>query len=162
MLANWHCARFTPPSEKTLTPHFLTLALKLHTRKNLIYYYIYVACETYVFQTLAFFSFHEDQRCKYWSSLWYMCKVSRIELGNNIWGNSLCAIKKDCNALCASGKVQRSSAPLLQLFCALHATAVSLGSMSNCRCEKSKIPLSLNMLLIFLSILTTSNEKTQN
>ena len=33
---------------------------------------------------------------------------------------------------------------------------------SKCRCEKSKIPLSLNMSLIFLSILTTSNEKTQN
>ena len=43
-------------------------------------------------------------------------------------GNSLCAIKKDCNGLCAPGKVQRSSAPLLQLFCALHATAVSLGA----------------------------------
>ena len=33
---------------------------------------------------------------------------------------------------------------------------------SNCRCEKLKIPLCLNMSLIFLSILTTSNEKTQN
>ena len=33
---------------------------------------------------------------------------------------------------------------------------------SNCRCEKSKIPLSLNMLLNFFSFLTTSNEKTQN
>ena len=77
--------------------------------------------------------------------------------------NSLCAIKKDLNALCASEKVQRSSAPLLQLFCAHHATAVSLGSNAvNCRCEKSKIPLSLNMSLIFLSILTTSNEKIQN
>ena len=43
-------------------------------------------------------------------------------------GNFLCAIKKDCNVLCASRKVQRSSAPLLQSFCALHATAVSLGS----------------------------------
>ena len=43
-------------------------------------------------------------------------------------GNSLCAIKKDRNALCAPEKVQRSSVPLLQLFCALHATAVSLGS----------------------------------
>ena len=30
---------------------------------------------------------------------------------------------------------------------------------SNSRCEKSKIPLYLNMSLIFLSILTTSNEK---
>ena len=43
------------------------------------------------------------------------------------WGNSLCAIIKDRNALCASGKVQRSSAPLLQLFRTLHATSVSLG-----------------------------------
>ena len=43
-------------------------------------------------------------------------------------GNSLCAIKKDRNALCVPGKVQRSLASLLQLFCALHATAVSLGS----------------------------------
>ena len=33
---------------------------------------------------------------------------------------------------------------------------------SNCRCEKTKIPLNSNMLLIFLSILTTSNEKIQN
>ena len=45
-----------------------------------------------------------------------------------VGGNSLCAIKKDRNALCALEKVQRSSAPLLQLFCALHATAVSLDS----------------------------------
>ena len=43
-------------------------------------------------------------------------------------GNSLCAIKKNRNILCVSEKVRRSSAPLLQLFCALHATAVSLGS----------------------------------
>ena len=42
--------------------------------------------------------------------------------------NSLCVIKKDHNALCASEKVQRSSAPLLQLFRALHATSASLGS----------------------------------
>ena len=33
---------------------------------------------------------------------------------------------------------------------------------SNYMYEKTKIPLSLNMPLIFLSILTTSNEKTQN
>jgi len=39
-----------------------------------------------------------------------------------------CAIKKDRNVLCVSEKVQRSSALLLQLFCALYATAVSLGS----------------------------------
>ena len=44
------------------------------------------------------------------------------------WGNSLCVIKKDRNALYVPGKVQRSSALLLQLFCALHATVVSLGS----------------------------------
>ena len=44
------------------------------------------------------------------------------------WGNSLCAIKKDSNALWAPGKIQRSSLSLLQLFCALHATAVSLDS----------------------------------
>jgi len=43
-------------------------------------------------------------------------------------GNSLCGIKKDRNALWAPGKVQRSSASLLQLFCVLHATVVSLGS----------------------------------
>jgi len=42
--------------------------------------------------------------------------------------NSLCAIKKDRNALCVSEKVQRSSEPLLQLFCVIHATTVSLGS----------------------------------
>ena len=83
-----------------------------------------------------------------------MCKVSRIELGNNIWGNSLCAIKKDRNALCASGKVQRSSAPLLQLFRVLHATSVSLAlTPSNCRCEKTKMPLSVNMSLIFFEYL---------
>jgi len=45
-----------------------------------------------------------------------------------IRGNSLCAIKKDRNALCAPVKVQRSSAPLLQLFYVLHATSVSLDS----------------------------------
>ena len=45
-----------------------------------------------------------------------------------IMGNSSCAIKKYCNTLYVSEKVQRSSAPLLQLFCALHATAVSLAS----------------------------------
>ena len=33
---------------------------------------------------------------------------------------------------------------------------------SNCTCEKTKIPLSLYMSLNFFSILTTSNEKTQN
>ena len=42
--------------------------------------------------------------------------------------NSLCAIKKDRNALCVPGKVQRSSALRLQLFRVLHATSVSLGS----------------------------------
>ena len=40
----------------------------------------------------------------------------------------MCAIKKDRNALCAPVKVQRFSVPLLQLFCTLYATAVSLGS----------------------------------
>ena len=40
---------------------------------------------------------------------------------------SLCAIIKDRNSLCASGKIQRSSASLLQLFRVLHATSVSLG-----------------------------------
>ena len=43
-------------------------------------------------------------------------------------GNSPCAIIKDYNALRVSGKVQRSSASLLQLFRVLHATSVSLGS----------------------------------
>ena len=43
-------------------------------------------------------------------------------------GNSLCAIKKYRNALCAPGKFQQSSVPLLQLFYVLHATAISLGS----------------------------------
>ena len=38
---------------------------------------------------------------------------------------SLCAIIKDRNPL---KKIQRSSAPLLQLFRVLHATSVSLGS----------------------------------
>jgi len=50
------------------------------------------------------------------------------ESHHNMWGDSLCAIKKDRNAWCVPEKVQRSSALLLQLFCALHATAVSLGS----------------------------------
>ena len=63
---------------------------------------------------------------------------------------SLCAIIKDRNPLCAPGKIQRSSAPLLQLFRVLHATSVSSGSNAvNCRCEKTKMPLSSNMLLIF-------------
>ena len=43
-------------------------------------------------------------------------------------GIFLCDIKKNCNVMYVIGKVQRSSAPLLQLFCALYATAVSLGS----------------------------------
>ena len=43
-------------------------------------------------------------------------------------GNFLCAIKKDRNVLYVSKKVQRSSASLLQLFCAINAIAVSLGS----------------------------------
>ena len=42
--------------------------------------------------------------------------------------NSLRAIKKDRNVLYVLEKVQRSSASLFQLFCALHATVVSLGS----------------------------------
>ena len=41
---------------------------------------------------------------------------------------SLCAITKDRDALWAPRKVQWSSAPLLQFFCALHATTISLGS----------------------------------
>jgi len=41
---------------------------------------------------------------------------------------SLCTIIKDRNTLCALEKIQRSSASLLQLFCVLHATSVSLGS----------------------------------
>jgi len=41
---------------------------------------------------------------------------------------SLCAIIKYRNPLCASEKIQRSSAPLLQLFRVLHTTSVSLGS----------------------------------
>jgi len=41
---------------------------------------------------------------------------------------SLCAIIKYCNSLCALEKIQRSSAPLLQLFRVIHATSVSLGS----------------------------------
>ena len=44
------------------------------------------------------------------------------------WRNFWWAIKNDRNALCAPEKVQRFSTPLFQLFCALHATAVSLGS----------------------------------
>ena len=45
-----------------------------------------------------------------------------------IWDFSLCAIIKDLNPLCAPEKIQRSSAPLLQLFRVLHATSVSSGS----------------------------------
>jgi len=41
---------------------------------------------------------------------------------------SLCALIKDRNSLCAPEKIQRSSAPLLQLFRVIHATSVSLGS----------------------------------
>ena len=41
---------------------------------------------------------------------------------------SLCALIKDRNPLCVPGKIQRSSAPLLQLFRVLHATSVSSGS----------------------------------
>ena len=37
-------------------------------------------------------------------------------------------LKKDRNALCISGKVQWSSAPLLQLFRIIHSTSVSLSS----------------------------------
>ena len=56
-------------------------------------------------------------------------ELGTMDLGiQNKGGNSLCGIKKDRNALCVPGKVQLSSASLLQLFCALHATAVSLGS----------------------------------
>ena len=41
---------------------------------------------------------------------------------------SLCALIKDRNSLCVPEKIQRSSAPLLQLFRVIHATSVSLGS----------------------------------
>ena len=41
---------------------------------------------------------------------------------------SLCALIKDRNSLCAPEKIQRSSAPLLQLFRVIHATSVSLSS----------------------------------
>ena len=51
-------------------------------------------------------------------------EVSALKAGHF----SLCAIIKDCNPLCASRKIQRSSAPLLQLFRVIHATSVSLGS----------------------------------
>ena len=50
------------------------------------------------------------------------------ELSNFLRENYPWAIKKDRNSLWATRKVQRSSAPLLQLFFALHATAVRLGS----------------------------------
>ena len=54
--------------------------------------------------------------------------TTTYERVTQIGDNSLCAIKKDRNALCAPRKVQRFSASLFQLFCALLATAVSLDS----------------------------------
>ena len=51
---------------------------------------------------------------------------------------------------------------ILTFFFFVPLSLVRLWRCQNCRCEKTKMPLSSNMLLIFFSILTTSNEKTQN
>ena len=82
--------------------------------------------------------------------------------GSLFVGGIPCIKKKivmSCEALKKFSGLQRhyfnffvSSTPLSSV-CALRP--------SNYRCEKSKIPLTLNMSLIFLSILTTSNEKAQ-
>ena len=78
-------------------------------------------------------------------------------------GNSLCAIKKDRNALCAPEKVQRSSVSLLQLFFALHATAIKLGPNDvKLQVWKVENTLKSKYIINFFSILTTSNGKTQN
>ena len=79
-------------------------------------------------QQLVFFNFIS----LIWS-FFYMCLIlmQRVKsCGRLIYSGdfSLCAIIKDRNPLCASGKIQRSSAPLLQLFRVLHATSVSSGS----------------------------------
>ena len=76
---------------------------------------------------------------------------------------SLCAIIKDRNPLYVSEKIQRSSAPLLQLFRVLHATSVSLGSNAvKPQVWKDENALKFKYVINFFSILTTSNEKTQN
>ena len=75
----------------------------------------------------------------------------------------MCAIKKYRNALCVPEKVQRSLASLFQLFCALNATAVSLDSnVVKLQVWKVENTLKSKYVINFLSILTTSNEKTQN
>ena len=75
----------------------------------------------------------------------------------------MCAIIKDRNSLCASEKIQRSSAPLLQLFQVLHATSVTSGSNAvKQQVWKDENALKFKYIINFLSILTTSNEKTQN
>jgi hypothetical protein len=63
---------------------------------------------------------------------------------------SVYAIIKVRNSFCATEKVWWTSAPLLQTFLpSMPLPSDWALTVSNCRCEKSKIPLGLNMLLIF-------------
>jgi hypothetical protein len=65
------------------------------------------------------------------------------------------------NYLQAIKKVKLSQVPLLRTLLPSTPLPSDLTlTVLNCRYEKSKIPSCLNIQLIFLSVLTISNEKT--